>query len=465
VNLLAAMNDENLFARWFQRGEWTAWRAFLAALFALDMSEEEEAIYHNCTGRLERRPAPFNEAWLVCGRRGGKSFIMALAAVYLACFKDYREYLAPGERATIFCIAADRKQARTIFRYIAALLNEVPMLKRMIERETAESFELNNRVIIEVGTASFRSIRGYTLAGCLCDEVAFWHSDGSATPDYEVLDALRPGMATIPGAVLLCASSPYAKRGALYDAHRRYYGKDTDVLVWQAPTRVMNPSVPQSVIDSAMERDPAHASAEYLAKFRDDIESFVSRETVEACIEPERRERPPVSGVKYSAFVDPSGGSSDSMTLAIAHMEDGKAVLDCLRERKPPFKPTDVVADFTETLQSYGVRTITGDKYAGEWPREQFREKGVFYDASAKPKSDLYRDLLPALNGSTCELLDNDKLVTQLSLLERRTSRAGRDSIDHPPGGHDDVANAVAGVLAGLTTTPKKTAETVRFNL
>jgi hypothetical protein len=31
--------------------------------------------------------------------------------------------------------------------------------------------------------------------------------------------------------------------------------------------------------------------------------------------------------------------------------------------------------------------------------------------------------------------------------LERRTARSGKDSIDHPPGAHDDVANAVAGVL------------------
>ena len=121
MNLLQAMDDEKLFARWFERGDWSAWRAFIAALFALPMSDEEVTIYRTCTSRAERNSSKFHEAWLVCGRRGGKSFVMALVAVFLACFKDYREHLAPGERATIFCIAADRKQARTIFRYIAAL--------------------------------------------------------------------------------------------------------------------------------------------------------------------------------------------------------------------------------------------------------------------------------------------------------------------------------------------------------
>jgi hypothetical protein len=45
------------------------------------------------------------------------------------------------------------------------------------------------------------------------------------------------------------------------------------------------------------------------------------------------------------------------------------------------------------------------------------------------------------------DLLDSPKLLAQLVGLERRVGRGGRDSIDHAPGGHDDVANAVAGAL------------------
>ena len=63
--------------------------------------------------------------------------------------------------------------------------------------------------------------------------------------------------------MLLSASSPYAQRGALFDAFKRHYGKDGDpVLVWKAPTRTMNSTVPQRVIDAAMESDPAAAAAE-----------------------------------------------------------------------------------------------------------------------------------------------------------------------------------------------------------
>jgi phage terminase large subunit-like protein len=210
------------------------------------MTYEQSAIYRECTGRTQAPTEPVQESYLIVGRRGGKSFLLALVGVYLACFRNYRAYLAPGERGTVMVIAADRRQARIILRYIRALLLQIPMLKRMVVREGAEFFDLDNHISIEVMTASFRTTRGYTCVAGLCDEVAFWPVDESAAePDVQILDALRPSMATIPNSMLLCASSPYAQKGALYEAYRRHFGKDGapgDPLVWQAPTRTMNSS-------------------------------------------------------------------------------------------------------------------------------------------------------------------------------------------------------------------------------
>jgi hypothetical protein len=451
MNILEAMRDPNLFAPWFLRdpATWAAWRAFLASLFALKMTDDQFAIFKEYTGRSQPPQQPATEAWLVCGRRAGKSFILALCAVFLACFYEYRKFLAPGERGTVLIIATNSKQARVIFRYVRALLTNIPMLAKMIERETADAFDLSNSVTIEVHPASAKSTRGYAVVAALLDEVAFFPTDDSANPDYDILDAIRPGMATIPNAMLLCASSPYARRGALWDAFRRHYAKDDDpVLVWRAPTRAMNPAVSQQVIDQAAERDPASAAAEWLAEFRSDIESFINREAVEACISFGVRERAPMQSVRYYAFVDPSGGSADSMSLAIGHREDDIVVVDTLREIKPPFSPESVVGEFSALLKSYRVSKTTGDRYAGEWPREHFREHGITYEPTAKAKSDLYRDLLPAINSRKLDLLDDARLLTQLVGLERRTARGGRDSIDHAPGAHDDLANAVAGLAA-----------------
>jgi hypothetical protein len=453
VNILDAMNDSAVFGQHFRKESWLSWRVFLSALFALPMSAEQLKLYQQCTGRQASPNAALQESWLVCGRRAGKSLMLALIAVFLSCFKDWRPHLAAGERATVMIVCADRRQARVIMRYALGLLKAVPMLAQLIESETRESIDLRNRVTIEIHTASFRSTRGYSIAAALLDEVAFWRQEESTDPDSEIIAAIRPAMATIPGAMLLCASSPYARRGALWNAWRQHFGKDGDpVLVWQAPTRLMNPSVPERVIAEATERDPASAAAEYGALFRTDIESFVAGEVVEACISLGVRERAPLSDVSYVGFVDPSGGSADSMTLAIGHREGDVVILDAVRERRPPFSPEDVVAEFSECLKSYRISKVTGDKYAGEWPRERFTDHGVTYEPSAKPKSDLYRDLLPALNSRKVDLLDHERLAAQLVGLERRTARGGRDSIDHAPGSHDDVANCVAGMVAALAS-------------
>jgi hypothetical protein len=156
--------------------------------------------------------------------------------------------------------------------------------------------------------------------------------------------------------------------------------------------------------------------------------------------------------VRYVAFTDPAGGSGgDSMTLAIAHPERrGEQivmVLDLVREARPPFSPEQVVAEFATLLKRYGLTEVSGDRFAGEWPREAFRGHGVAYQVSARTKSEIYRELLPLLNSGRVELLDHPRLLAQLGALERRVGRGGKDTIDHGPGAqaHDDLANAVAG--------------------
>jgi hypothetical protein len=378
--IIDALDNPELFAPHFRGDTWRPWRAFLKALFALPLSDSEAETYRACTGRTAPPAAPFTEAALIVGRRGGKSRKLALIATFLATMRDYEPFLAPGEVATVAVLASTQKQARTIFRYVSGLLKAVPALTVLVADETNEIIELSNRVVIEISTASFRATRGYSYAAVLCDEIAFWRSEeNSANPDVEILRALRPGMASIPGSILLLASSPYAKKGALYSAYRRHFGKDdARVLVWKADTATMNPRIDPAIIREAYEDDPESAKAEYGAEFRDDLADFITREVVDAITCWGRRELPHEPGITYSAFCDPS------------------------------------------------------------------------FEQSARPKNDLYHDLLPLANARRVELLEHQRLSAQLVGLERRVARSGRDSIDHTPGGHDDVANAVAGVLVGL---------------
>jgi hypothetical protein len=449
LNIIQAIDDPALFKPAFRDAEtWKAWRACLCALFALPMSEDELATFAQCTDRVQPPDKPFNEAWLVCGRRAGKSFTLSLIAVYLACFKDWRPFLTSGERGHIVIIAADRKQARVIMSYVRALLTDTRMLAELIVRETGEEIDLSNKITIEVATCSYRTIRGRTIVAALCDEIAFWQSEGSANPDEEVLSAIRPAMATVPGSMLLCASSPYARMGSLWSAHSKYFGvEDARILIWRAPTLEMNPTVPQAFIDDAYERDPATAAAEYGAEFRTDVERLLTREAVTACIDPGTLERPVVRTHNYFGFVDPSGGSNDAFTLAISHKEGKTAILDLVRERMPPFSPEATVQEFATALKKYRISSVVGDKYSGEFVRELFRKAGVNYEPATRSKSEIYSDAVAIINSRAVDLLDNTKLTSQLIGLERRVRMGGKDQIDHAPGGHDDMANAAMGAV------------------
>jgi hypothetical protein len=155
-----------------------------------------------------------------------------------------------------------------------------------------------------------------------------------------------------------------------------------------------------------------------------------------------RTELLPAQSIFYVAFVDPSGGRRDQFTVAVAHRCGDKAIIDMIRAWKPPFDPSEVVKECAETLRPYRIRTIVGDAYGGEWPREQFRKHNIQYTVSALNRSQLYLNLIPTINSKRCELPADRRMIEELRRLGRRRGRTGKDSIDHPAHLSDDLANS-----------------------
>ena len=458
VTMREALADPRLLGGAIPGPSWLPQRTLLIAAMGEALTDDERPLFTEVTGR-EREPLErVDELWGIIGRRAGKTRMAGTLAAYVGVLCDHSD-LAPGERGVLPILAATKDQAAKAFMHAEGILRHSPVLSEAIAGEpTAETIRLNTFVDIEVRPANFRTIRGITAVAAICDEVAFWSIENSSNPDEEILGALRPALATT-GGPLIVISSPHGRRGVVYTAFRKHYGPAGNplILVAKGASRTFNSALKQSVVDKAYEEDAARASAEYGGEFRNDIEAFIQREVVEACVIRGVYERPRQANVRYFGFVDPSGGSNDAMTLAIAHREGDSAALDAMRERKPPFSPEAVVTEFSDLLKAYGIASVVGDRYAGEWPREAFRKAGIRYDLAEKTRSDLYRDLLPKLNSGQAELLDSERLVTQFVSLERRVARGGRESIDHPPNGHDDLANAVAGAIdlaAGRTRQP-----------
>ena len=304
VTIRKALADKKLLGNVLAGPTWRTWRILLTAAMGEKLTDDERPTFTQLTGRAHEPLQRVEEFEAVVGRRGGKSRAMATLATYIGGLCQHN--LVPGERGVLLCIAPDQRQAAIVLDYVQAAFEASPILKQLIASRAADTLVLTNGINIEVRAASFRRLRGPTYIAVIADEAAFWYSDEfSANADTEILNAVRPGLATT-GGPLFIVSSPYAKRGVLWETYRKHYGPDGDplILVAQGTSREFNPSLPQSVVDRALERDHAAASAEYLAQFRADIETFVPYEVVQACVG-DHVEMAPLSKQHYSAFVDP----------------------------------------------------------------------------------------------------------------------------------------------------------------
>jgi hypothetical protein len=450
MKLHAFMTTVELVGAEFSAPSWATWRV-IARLIDGDahlLTAEEQALALQLTGRTRLPTKAPQEVYVGAGRRSGKSRFGALVSAWLAA-TEYPQ-LAVGETAVVAHVAPDRRQAVIDLDYARGLVEGSEVLRAELAGTTQDTLTFRHRTQLEVATASYRTVRGRTLAGAVVDESAFLRSDESAVPDQELARALRPALLTLNG-LLLVVSSPHRRVGLLHDAFKRYYGNDAEErgLYIQASSRELNPLLSEESIAEAMRDDPAAAQSEYLGLFRADLQSFLDDATVDNAIVPNRRMLPRMFGTEHVSFTDPAGGvvGGDSFTLCIAHQETGgRVVLDVARAFPPPFQPSEIVRQCAETLGSYGCTTVTGDAYAASWCSDEFRKCGITYLRSP-PKNEIYLETLPLFTSGIIELLDNPQLRTQLLLLERRARAGGRDTVDHPRGAHDDLANGACGAL------------------
>jgi hypothetical protein len=459
-SLVEAMHNPELFGNFFEGESWSRWMAILKACEGAPLSPPELAYFEKVAGQRKPPTEPVREIVVCGGRRGGKDSVASVMVVHSAVFFSDGDKLRPGEQALCLLLARDKDQAQTVLKYIKAIFKDIPALREMVTRETRTGLELVNNVVIEVMTNDHRAVRGRTLLFCCMDEVAHWQTQSpTISPDLETYRAVIPSLATLPSAKLIMISTPFGKRGLLHQRYTQYFGKDDpDVLVIQASSLTLNPALDARLIEEDIVRDPEGARAEWLGEFRDDVSGFVTREVIEASIDVGVLERSPIAGLYYFAFVDPAGGAgSDSMTLAIGHLQDGNAVIDVVREVRPPFSPEQVTAEFAELIKKYGIRAVVGDDFGNEWCKEQFRKRNIWYEPSTRNRSELYLESLSYFNSRKVRLLDHKKTAAQFCDLVRTTSRTGRDGVNHPPNGHDDCSNVVAGVIVHIMARIQRT--------
>ena len=428
------------------------------------LSADELAVAMAITGRTKFPTNAVTEFFAAPGRRAGKTLFASRLAVYHLA-QDYSARLAPGETAVVACVATDRRQAALLFDYGRACVLASPMLAGQLIRETADTLEFAHGTALEVHTASFRATRGRTFACALLDEAAFLRTDDSATPDVEIVRAVRPGLATL-GGMLVVLSSPYMRRGVLFEAYRKHYANDASAALYVTGSSLaFNPTLDTGVITQAHDDDPDSARSEWGGEFRNDRSAALDSAWIERAVDPGIGERPRLLTLPegcapfYVAFTDPAGGSGkDSWATRVVHAEGDAIIDDALLEIVPPFSTAEAAQRVAHFLKSYGVATVQGDRYAGRWPADALAAHGIAYAESERPKSEIYLECIPLFSSGRVRLLDHARTLTQLRMLERRTRPGGRDSIDHPSGAHDDAANALCGALLAAARSQRQSA-------
>ena len=455
-----------------------AQETLLRAIYALPMSEDQLGIYRACTGRESPPVAPFAEATVVAGARAGKdSRIAAPIVCYEAVFGRHERYLARGERAMIPLVAQDQRATKIAFGYVRDYMTHNTLLASLVEEALASEIALTNRVTIACFPSTLRSLRGWSTPVAVMDEVAFFRLEGQADSDVEIQASIRRGMVSFPATRLVKISTPYMKSGVLYDDFTRGFGQDDpDLLVWRASSLLMNPVLRGARLERERRLDPQRFMREYEAEFAEDLESFLPVAWIEQAVVPGRHELPARDGVRYVAAVDPSGGGADAFALAIVHAEsqgaERRVVQDVMKSwtgtRQHTVDLEGIVREIADLLKRYGVFTVYGDRYASQWVVERFRGVGIRYETPearipGEPeatryldKSLAYLEVEPLFAQAQIALLDHPQLRRELTLLERRPRAGGKTLVDHPSGGHDDHANALALAAALASRLPTR---------
>ncbi len=440
------MSPREFRALWreFSAPSWRAWNSIEDAVFGIE--PEDSALVRQLTGRTSLPSAPVAELIAIAGRGAGKSRFVGRLAVYFATARRYR--LVPGEHVFIGVFSPTRAQSKVTFDYVRGLLRSVPALAALIVRETVDTVELSTGVIIQVTTGDQAAPRSRAYAVGIVEEAAFFLGE-NGDGDRELMRALRPALARVPGSLLCVVSSPYRQRGELYRLWREKYGvDDPDTLIVQGSTELLNPTFSRREIKRAYKEDPTSAAAEYGATFRTDVSDVFFGDALAECVDIGVRERLPERSVDgFAHFDGATGAGEDSAALTIARPQDGQGIQVLTRIWTPPFSPSAVVAEVAGLLDKHDIDIVQGDRFAPGLFADAFAARGISYRVSPADTSQSFLELLTLVNSGAVRLLDNDIVLAQLRALERRTRAGGRDQVGHGPHGHDDAAASVAGAL------------------
>lgn len=429
-------------------------RTLLKAYAGMPLDRAETAIWRKATGRTGMsawlrgyKARPASELWLYCGRRAGKTTLGSIAIIW----EGLRRPVPASQSWTIPIITPGLRQSQRIsLDYIRRKMQSVPELAELLTAETQDSLTFSTGVVVRTLPPDPRVVQGFTAPLVWLDEASGFRDESAFSNLQDVLDAVRPSIATIPDAKVLLTSLPGPKIGPLYDAWQDRFNRD-GALIFKASSVEMNPGLAKSPELEKARKRPEHYALYYSGEFVDSRQTLIPAELIDAAIIKGRAELAPkeFAGMAAAGGCDFAASSDDCAAAICIRTKEDRLVVPWVRNWTVKSGSLHPVYSYLEEIaaafSSYGVHKAVGDQQSLAAASQYLGEKGVEYvrlvtnGQASEPVFDFLREQLRA---GRLSLPDNEILRSQLKRLEERRDGASYEVAATK--GRDDLAVAVA---------------------
>lgn len=304
-----------------------------------------------------------HELILVLGRRSGKSTLSAIIAAYelykLLCRGAPQLYygIPSSSEIRVLCIANDKEQASIVYSDMAGYVDNIDFFKSAITNNTQTFVRFQTdqdrkkygdggrgTLVATFKSSIAKGLRGRGIICYILDELAFFINDGKSSAE-QIYRAINPSIAQFSPkdpkdrhrplgpseGRAIAISSPDARDGFFYHLYQMSLTNSKaseNMLMIQAPTWEVNPTLSKEYYEVEYHKDPRSFMTEHGAEFSDRVRGWIEDATdLTDCIDP--ASRPILRGEPREMFfcgLD-FGMVNDGTAVALTHLKNGKVNL------------------------------------------------------------------------------------------------------------------------------------------